>query len=469
MRTPWRAFSVGVFAAALTNLDISKILIGVPSIQVALDADATQVQLLIAGYALAYGLTLVPSGRIGDVRSRRTVFLVGLTAFTAASVTCALAPTIEVLIVGRLIQGLAAGVIMPQVLGLGQLLFQGRERARALGTLATVMAMAATAGPAVGGLLLGVAGGPEGWRLLFWLNVPLGLVVLVMAWRVLPRQPHAEEIPRLDVIGIVLLGLATFGVMAPFLLATTGSALVWLWLVLAASVLALFILWERRLTRLRQEPVVDFGLLRIPTFRNGMVVLAFYYAGMPSLIQMTAIYSQEVLGASPLVAGLLLVPFSLMAGATAWFGSRMVHRGGGRIVVVGLTIALVGCGAAILASFLPADRQVVAIAIALLGAGVGAGGVMSINQIIMLSKIDPVVGGVAGSLGQVGQRVGNAIGLSLVSGVYYSAAASSAVAGVPYRLAAIATISLLAVALVFSIFNRRSRGESDLVPAVPPE
>jgi MFS family permease len=122
-RAKWQAFAVAVSVAALTILDLSKVNVGLPSIEKSLGAGATELQVIVAGYALAFGLALVPSGRLGDIYSRKLMFVIGLSGFTAASLVCALAPNIETLVIGRILQGVAAGVQMPQVLGLVQQLF----------------------------------------------------------------------------------------------------------------------------------------------------------------------------------------------------------------------------------------------------------------------------------------------------------------------------------------------------------
>ena len=124
----WRAYWICAGVAALTILDLSKVNVGLPSIEAAFDASATQLQLIVAGYVLTFGLTLVPAGRIGDQRSRKTLFVVGLSLFLVTSLVAALAPNITVLLVARLLQGVAAGIQMPQVLGIIQELFRGPER-----------------------------------------------------------------------------------------------------------------------------------------------------------------------------------------------------------------------------------------------------------------------------------------------------------------------------------------------------
>lgn len=130
----------------------------------------------------------MPAGRLGDIRSRRLLFLIGLTAFTVTSFVCAIAPSIEMLVVARFLQGVAAGIQMPQVLGLVQQMFTGAERARAFGVFGAVIGLSTAFGPTLGGLLIAIGGDQDGWRLLFWMNIPLGVVALGFAWRLLPRH-----------------------------------------------------------------------------------------------------------------------------------------------------------------------------------------------------------------------------------------------------------------------------------------
>lgn len=166
----WRAFWVCVSVAALTILDLSKVNVALPSIESAFGAGSTQLQIVVSGYVLMFGLALVPFGRLGDQRSRKTLFLVGLTLFLAMSVVCALAPTVEILIAGRLVQGLAAGIQMPQVLGTIQQIFVGKERGRAFGLFGATIGIATAIGPTLGGLMIAVGGAQDGWRWIFWMT-----------------------------------------------------------------------------------------------------------------------------------------------------------------------------------------------------------------------------------------------------------------------------------------------------------
>ncbi|MCU1513879.1 MAG: transporter, partial [Microbacteriaceae bacterium] len=327
-RARWQAFAVCVAVAAITILDISKVNVGLPSIEVSLGAGPSQVQLIVAGYALAFGLTLVPSGRLGDIHSRKTMFLIGLAAFTIASVLCAVAPTIEFLLIGRIAQGFAAGIQMPQVLGLIQQLFQGKERSRAFGLFGGAVGAATAFGPSIGGLLIFLGGAHDGWRLLFWMNVPLGAIALVLAFRLLPgRQHHEKKRMELDLVGILLLGLATLALMLPFVL-TTGNPSDdprrWFWLVGGAAAAVAFVFWEKSYARRGKSPAVHFALFRHPSYRNGLLIVSAFYAGLPAAFLLIALYAQQGLHVPPLFAGLMTLPYTLIQAFVAWQSSRFI-------------------------------------------------------------------------------------------------------------------------------------------------
>lgn len=287
--------------AAVTILDLSKVNVALPSIETALGSSSTALQLIVAGYVLTFGLVLVPAGRIGDQRSRRTLFLIGLALFTLMSLLCAIAPTTEVLLVARLLQGVAAGIQMPQVIGLIQELFPTpRERGQAFGAFGAIIGVSVAFGPTVGGLLIALGGPTEGWRWTFWMNVPLGVAAFVLVLWMLPtvRRPSAQRL-SLDPIGIVLFGLATLALMWPFLF-TTGSEQDdpnrW-WLLLVAAVFtAAFVWWERRYEASGKEPLVPLGLFKIPSFRNGTLLMTAYFAASPPMFLLANLFLQTGAG-----------------------------------------------------------------------------------------------------------------------------------------------------------------------------
>ena len=421
----WEAFWVCIGVASLTILDLSKINVGLPAIEQSLGGGVTELQLIVAGYALAFGLSLVPSGRLGDIHSRRLMFIVGLSSFTVASILCAIAPTIQVLVAARILQGVAAGIQMPQVLGLIQQLFQGAARGRAFGLFGAVLGVSTAFGPTLGGLLIGV-GGPEiGWRLLFWMNVPLGLVALFFAVRLLPkRQLHERERTELDLVGILLLGVATLGLMLPFVLTTgapTDDPNRWFWLIVFGLASVGFFWWERRYQRIGKSPVVHFSLFRTASYRNGILIATAYFAAVPPYFLLVTLFLQEGLGLAPVFAGMVSISFALASAVTSWIGGRLVNRWGRPLVVLGLVTVVIGFVLVLLAGlFAAADLAPWLIAAAMTVTGAGGGLVISPNQTITLAEVPVTQGGVAGSMAQVGQRVGTAIGVAAMISTFYA-------------------------------------------------
>lgn len=424
-KNKWRAFWVCVVVAAITILDLSKVNVALPSIENALGASSTQLQLIVSGYVLTFGLILVPAGRLGDQRSRKTLFLIGLTLFTLASVACAVAPTAELLLAARLLQGVAAGIQMPQVIGLIQQLFRGPERGRAFGLFGAMIGIATAFGPTLGGLMIALGGSQDGWRYIFWMNVPLGIIALVLAWRILPATSKSGY-GRLDLdpIGIAIFGVTVLALMWPFLFTTgapTDDPSRWWLLVVFVLAAAAFVAWERRYAAGGRAPLVPLKLFRVGSFRNGTLLATVYFAAMPAMFLLTTLYLQLGLGLEPVFAGMVTIGFALTSAFSSWRGGLLVERYGRSLVVVGLAILLVGLGLLMAAAILtPPSITPFVMAAAFLIGGTGGGLVISPNQTLTLHDIPPVEGGLAGSVGQLGQRIGTAIGTAVALSLFYS-------------------------------------------------
>jgi EmrB/QacA subfamily drug resistance transporter len=467
-RANWRAFAVCIGVAALTIVDLSGVNVALPSIQRTLHADATQLQLIVAGYTLAFGLALVPSGRLGDAFSRRRLFVIGLCGFVTASALCVVAPNDTWLTTTRILQGLAAGTQMPQVLGLVQQLFRGESRGTAFGVFGAMLGIATALGPTVGGLLLAAGGEALGWRLLFALNVPFGIVAIVLALKLLPRRQDADPTGRqLDPVGIVLLGATAFCLMLPFLLTTGGSGddpLRWLWLIGAAAGGAALAIWEVGVARRGRSPIIHGELFRLLSYRDGLLFTALYFAGMPAGFLITTLFLQEGLHVAPLPAGLVIVPFALGSGVASYVGGRLVARFGRAMVVLGVGTVAVGItGVTLAAVFAPRSAVEWLMGAAMLIAGVGGGLVVSPNQTLTLADVPVEQGSIAGSMVQLGQRIGTAVGVSAVTGVFFSQAAGGHGVGA-YRdaigLGFLITLGLLAAAFVVGLIDLRARARS---------
>jgi MFS family permease len=257
----WRALTVSLIAAFMALLDVSIVNVALPSIERDLGVSAGTVQWVVSGYALAFGLALVPAGRLGDTLGRRRMFLIGLSAFVVTSALSGAAPTTGLLIAARLLQGVAGGILIAQNSGLIQELFRGAERGRAFGLLGATVGLSTAAGPVVGGLILAAFTSPDGWRWVFFVNVPIGLVALVLAARFVPspRDGGSRRID-LDLVGSLLLGGGVLSLLLPLVDAENGSLgrLSWLF---GVAVL-LFAGWEVRTVRQGRQPLLDPRLAR---------------------------------------------------------------------------------------------------------------------------------------------------------------------------------------------------------------
>ncbi len=421
----WRAYWICVAVAAITILDLTKVNVALPSIEAAFDTASTELQLIVSGYVLTFGLVLVPFGRVGDQRSRRALFVVGLSLFTVTSVVCALAPDATVLLISRLVQGVAAGIQMPQVIGLIQQLFQGKERGRAFGLFGATIGVATAFGPTLGGLLIAVGGPADGWRWIFWMNVPLCLAAIALAVWLLPdTRTRSHRRLELDPVGVLLFGATVLALMWPFLF-TTGSPdddpMRW-WLLVAFVLFATaLVAWERRYQARGRHPLLPLSLFRVSSFRNGTLLQAAFFTAAPAMFLLTTLFLQDGLGLAPVFAGMVTIGWALTSAVSSWVGGNLVGRFGRPIVVWGLAGVLV-CVAGLAATALyapPAATLWIMAAIMIVG-GAGGGMVISPNQTLTLADVPVRQGGVAGSVGQLAQRIGTAVGTAAGLSLFYS-------------------------------------------------
>ena len=424
----WRALIVVLVAGFMVLLDVSIVNVALPSIARGLGADDSDLQWVVSGYALAFGLVLVAGGRIGDARGRRPTLMIGLAIFTLASAACGLARNPVMLIIARLVQGVGGGLVTPQNAGLIQNLFRGAERGRAFGLFGAVVGVSTAIGPLLGGLLIQFGGAQEGWRWIFFVNLPVGIVAMILAVRTVPhRRRQKGERTDYDPVGAVVLGLATLLVLLPFVESRTWSGgLKWTLLVPAALLGVLFVRWERRYRRRGREPMVDLALFGRRSYTFGAAVALAYFVGFTGVFFIYALFLQDGMGYTALQSGLASTPFALGSAVGAWLGGRVITRIGSRLVAAGLVLVIVGLLASWVAIGL-VDSPAVgwAVAAPFLVAGLGSGLVIAPNQTLALSEVPPRQGGAAGGVLQTGQRIGSAAGIAAVGSLYYSRLAST--------------------------------------------
>ena len=437
----WFALLTCCSALFMTLLDVSVTNVALPSIGDALKATSAQLQWVVSGYTLAFGLVPVLSGRLGDDHGRRLMFQVGVGGFAVTSLLAGLAPTAGVLIAARVLQGLAGGLINPQVSGLIQQMFRPAERGRAFGVLGTTVGVGAATGPLVGGAVIALGGSHWGWRLVFFINIPVGLVVIALARRLLPSDSiHGHH--RLDVAGALVLGGATFCVLfAAVEYDAVRDARLSLLGIPALVLLGIFLRRERRLTRLERDPLVDFRLFRAPSYTSGLVLAITFFPAMAGLPLVLALYYQQGLGYTALQSGLGITAYAIGSSIAAPLAGRIVSRVGRPLVVAGtVTFGAGAVGLAVAAS----NGSALLFAPALLVMGFGQGAVITPNQALTLMEVDPITGSTAGGVLQTAQRIGLAIGQAVVGSVFFASVGNGNY-GHALRMAVLAGLIFVAV------------------------
>ncbi|MFJ6527663.1 MFS transporter [Streptomyces longwoodensis] len=417
----WRALWVTLVAGFMSLLDVTIVAVALPTVQRELHASPAQVQWVVSGYALSFALALVTAGRLGDALDRRRIFLLALSGFVLFSAACGAAPSITLLVVARLAQGLAAGFMAPQNSALIQQMFRGAERGRAFGFFGATVGVSSAVGPLAGGAILALASGPQGWRWIFYVNVPIGILAVLLGRRLLPRTKRSGR-GHVDVPGILLLGLGVLALMYPLVQADSGGlrGLWWLFPV-GAGLLAAFVWWQRRLVTWDTQPLLDPRLFTtVRGYAVGAGVGTLYFIGFSGVWLVFALFYQHGLGFSPLRSGLAVTPFALGSACAAVISGRLVDRFGRLLTVCGLSGVILGLGGtAVLLRLAPLDTAPWIAAPVLFVGGLGSGCVVSPNITMTLRDVPVRMAGAAGGALQTGQRLGAAVGTAALPGLFY--------------------------------------------------
>ncbi|MEP7239455.1 MAG: MFS transporter, partial [Devosia sp.] len=365
---------------------------------------------------------LLPFGRLGDIVGRTHMFLVGVAAFTVASAACGLAPSIEWLIAFRVIQGLAGAIMTPQVLAIATVTFPPEERGQSFSLFGLSAGLAAVAGPIVGGLLIGANLGGLDWRPIFLVNVPVGILALVLGWFIIPRPPGHPGLKN-DFVGIGLFAASMVALVYPLIEGRTYGWPLWAWGLIASSVvlLTLFVLWERRMASGDRPQLLNYNLITNRNFLLGAAVTTIFASGIPAFFMVISILLQVGYGLTPIESGLTNTPFSvgvlLISLIAGRFGSHYLRTRvfiSAAMLVTGIAwlhVIIANLGDSIDHwTFLPP----------LLLAGLGLGlGFSALFQAV-LSGIPPRDAGSASGALQAFQQVGGSIGVALVGEIFFT-------------------------------------------------
>jgi EmrB/QacA subfamily drug resistance transporter len=429
---------VPVVAPALTAAGLATVLVGVllpmldffivnvalPTMAVDLHASTAELELVVSGYATAYAVLLVVGGRLGDAFGRRRLFLLGMALFTLTSLLCGLAPTATTLVLARVLQGASAALLVPQTLSTIQATGDQASRARAVGWFGATGGIAAVVGQVLGGALVSADLDGTGWRPIFLVNVPIGLVGLWAARRLLP-ETRSPVSARPDLPGTALLAASVVAVLLPL---TEGRALGWpAWsVVLLASTpvwAAAFAVVERRLEQRGRTPLLPPSILEHRSMRRGLLLAAPFFAGFGAFMFVYALVVQGSLGWSAGRAGLALLPLALPFLAASLLMPRVVGRLGRTVVTIGAALQLVGLAA--LALTLELGWPAIGIwdlAPAFVVMGFGQGWIMPSLIRVVLSDVPVSAAGVGSGVLTTTQQVALAVGVATLGTLFVSLA-----------------------------------------------
>ena len=460
----WIALGVMLIGPFLGVIDFFIANIGVPSIRTSLGASFSEIELVIAGYGLTYAVCLITGGRLGDIYGRKVTFIVGMAGFTLTSALCGLAPTAGWLIFWRLVQGSAAAVMFPQALSFIQVNFTGSSKRVAFSLYGSMIGFGSIVGQLLGGLIIHANLFQLGWRPIFLINLPIGILTIVSASFVL-KESRAPAAPRLDLagVGILTIGLALFSY--PFMEGQERGWPLWAWVSLLASfpVLWAFWLFECRQSARNRAPLIEPRLFRDKGFVVGLVVTCIYFAGHSSMILVLSLYLQYSLGLNPMYAGFALVPFSFafLLGSSVsgkingYLGRRSLHLG-----VVVLVIGIVAL--ALLAAPAP-GHLTPSFVLACFIYGLGRGIVTSPLYNTVLSGIPHKDAGAASGVTSTMPQLANSVGIALIGAVVFGMIPKNGATPVDYAHGFV-TSSLInlvmlgvAAALIFMIPKNRGR------------
>ncbi|MFG2110789.1 MFS transporter [Micromonospora chersina] len=441
-RHRWVALAAILGAEVMDLLDGTIMNVAAPTIREDLGGGFTVIQWMTAGYTLPFAVLLIVGGRLGDMFGRKRMFLVGAAGFTLASLLCAVVQDPWQMIAARALQGGLGALMIPQGLGLIKAMFPRKEQAAAFGAFGPVMGLSAVGGPILAGFLIDTDLFDTGWRMVFLINLPIGLATVFAALRYLP-EARVDSRPRLDLGGIALV---TTGVLLLVLPLVQGHELDWpawtfVMMAVAVVILALFAWYEVRRERRGEAAVIELSLMRKPRFLAGLLVALVFFSGTAGMSLMLGVYLQAGLGWSPTRTAATMMPWALFLVVGAILtGAVLGAKLGRKALHLGLLVMIAGV---LLMRYtvgrhhggLSSWDMVPSVAVSGLGMGIMIGLLFDIS----LADVEPEESGTGGGVLTAVQQLGFGIGVALVGTVFFGFVGANAAATVTGRESVVRT------------------------------
>jgi EmrB/QacA subfamily drug resistance transporter len=451
-RGRWKSLAVILCAAFLVALNFFIVNVSIPSIRASLHATFAEVQFVVASYGLSYSVFLISSGRLGDIYGRKRIFLCGVAAFTAASILCGLANSPGFLISARVLQGVSASLVFPQVLAIIHVTFSQEERAKAFGLYGTVIGTSSFLGNVLGGILVSANIFDLGWRAIFLINIPVGIAVIAFAKFV--KESRSPKARRLDLGGLAIMILGLTLLLYPLIQGRQTGWPAWAFVSIGAfaPMMIVFVLYEKRVAAGGGSPLVELSLFQDRAFVVGLYSGICFFGGTAAFLFVSTVFLQNGLGYSAREAGLTFAWFAIAFLGSSLASVRIQPRLGSRIINLGAALMIAGLTALLfLTSWRGASLIGLELAPVLVVYGAGQGFVMpTLISTILINIHGHDAGSASGVLSTV-QQASFAIGVAVIGTVFSSVLGSltSAEAFIhALRSALLVNIGLLVVTFI---------------------
>lgn len=417
----WWALVAILLAQFMNLLDVTIVNVSLPTLQKDMGASSSQIEWVVAGFILTFALGLLPFGRLGDIIGRKKMFLLGVGAFTTASIMCGLAPNIGFLLTARLIQGAAGAVMAPQVLSIAQTIFPPHERSAAFSLFALTAGLASVIGPVLGGLLINADLFGLDWRPIFLMNVPVGIIALILGARLIPPIAGNPKMHN-DFGGILIVSVAMFLLIFPLIEGRDYRWPFWTFamMITAFVLFTVFVLWERHQKRQNGAQLLPVDLMTNRNFMIGAFMSLVFFSAMPAFFLIFALYLQSGYGLTPLWSGLTTLPFSVGVLISSAISGKAGFKWQKERIAIGIFMLFGGVFMTrYFASGLTDSMHYGIYVLPLLVAGVGLGVAISpLFQTILAGVPVKDAGSGSGAL-QAIQQAGGAFGVAIVSEIFF--------------------------------------------------